>query len=113
MLSLIPLPYRILIGVLLLAAITGFSFYKGKEYSDLLHEKEINAAIQAKLLAEKKASEITVQTIEKVVYQDRIITKQGVKVTEYIDRWHEAIDKTCTLSPEAVQSLNDAAREPK
>jgi hypothetical protein len=113
MFSLIPLPYRILIGALLLAAITGFAFYKGKEYSDLLHEKQINALVVAKLEAEQKASLITIKTIEKVVYQDRIIVKQGVKVTEYIDRWHEAIDSGCTLSPEAVKSLNDAAKEPQ
>jgi hypothetical protein len=113
MLNLIPLPYRILGAALLLALITGFSFYKGKEYSDLLHEKEINAALQAKEVAEKKASEITIQTVEKVVYQDRIITKQGAKVTEYIHDTAQVIDAKCELSPESVKALNDAAMEPK
>ena len=113
MLNLTPLPYRILIGALLLAGLFGYGFYEGKITQSNVGKVALDIAIQQKLVAEQKASQITIQTVEKVVYRDKIIQVQGAKVTEYIDRWHEAIDQTCTLSKEAVSSLNQAAQEPK
>ena len=106
--QLIPLPYKLLFSVVLLA----LAFGAGVKHANKANQLALNAATQQKLEAEAKAALITTQTVEKVVYKDRIITIQGAKVTEYIDRNVTQIDATCTLSKEAVNALNDAAKEP-
>jgi Zn-dependent protease len=71
------------------------------------------AALKEQLLiAQAKGETIVTKVVEQIVYRDRTIVKQGADVVTYIDKWHEAIDKTCTLSKEAVKALNDAAKEP-
>jgi hypothetical protein len=71
------------------------------------------AALKEQLLiAQSRGETIVTKVVEQIVYRDRTIVKQGADVVTYIDRWHEAIDKTCTLSKEAVKALNDAAKEP-
>lgn len=63
-------------------------------------------------LANAKSAQIVTQVVDQVVYRDKIITKQGATTIQYVDRWHEAIDSTCTLSKEAIEGINKNAAKP-
>lgn len=69
------------------------------------------AVLQAKLAVKSTdGAKITINTVEKLVYRDRVIVTEGARVTEYIDRNAEKIDATCTLSDEFIRAHNDAAK---
>lgn len=69
--------------------------------------------LQHKLeIAATQGETIVTRVVEELVYRDRVITKQGATVIQYIDREAEKIDATCTLSVEAVKAHNDAAATP-
>ena len=98
-----------LVGIVLIVA--GLQFEGALSLKKDYDLKEAQLKDQL-LKAEAKGETIVTKVIEQIVYKDRVIVKQGQDVITYIDRWHEAIDKTCTLSVEAVKALNDAAIEP-
>lgn len=69
------------------------------------------AVLKAELAATAtKGAVITVNTVEKLVYRDRVIVAEGARVTEYIDRVAPQIDATCTLSDEFIRAHNEAAK---
>lgn len=69
------------------------------------------ARLKAELAATAaKGAIITVNTVEKLVYRDRVIVAEGARVTEYIDRVAPQIDATCTLSDEFIRAHNEAAK---
>lgn len=69
------------------------------------------AQLQAKIAAlNSRADKITVETIERLVYRDRVIVAEGARITEYINQAAEKIDATCRLSDEFIEAHNQAAR---
>lgn len=67
--------------------------------------------LQNKLnIAATQGETIVTRVVEELVYRDRVVTKQGATVIQYIDRVSEKIDAACTVTEEAVQAHNDAAR---
>ena len=76
-----------------------------KDYD--LKEAQLKAELAA---TAAKGAIITVNTVEKLVYRDRVIVAEGARVTEYIDRVAPQIDATCTLSDEFIRAHNEAAK---
>jgi hypothetical protein len=63
-------------------------------------------------LANAKSAQIVTKVVDQVVYRDKIITVQGTNTVTYIDKWHDAIDKGCVLSKEAIDGINKNAAAP-
>lgn len=93
------------------AIVIGLMFEGGlslkKDYD--LKEAELTAQL---MTAQARGETIVVKVVEQIVYRDKIITKQGATVIQYIDRVSTVIDAMCTLIPEAVKAHNAAAAEP-
>lgn len=71
------------------------------------------AALKEKLhIAETNAANAVTKVVEQIVYRDKVIVTQGTNVVTYIDKWHDAIDNNCTLSTEAINVHNAAAKSP-
>ena len=102
--------YAITVRMIGLAVVVTGLVYEGgltikKEYD--LKEAVLRAQIADK---ETAGAVITINTVEKLVYRDRVIVTEGAKVTEYIDRVAPQIDAVCTLSDEFIRAHNEAAK---
>jgi hypothetical protein len=104
--------YGMVLKVLGLVLIVAGLQYEGA--LSLKKDYDLKEAVlkQQLLIAQAKGETIVIKVIEQVVYRDKIITKKGADVIQFIDRETVKIDATCTLSNEAVKAHNDAASEP-
>lgn len=100
--------FKIIALVLIIAGL----MFEGAE--QLQHDYTVKQAeLQHEIdLANAKSQQVVTKVVDQVVYRDRIITKQGTNTITYIDKWHEAIDKGCVLSKEAIDGINKNADKP-
>jgi hypothetical protein len=95
MLSMIPLPYKLLAGAAMLAGVFFYGYMKGSAYAEaeLARFGQKNAELAAEL--EKKNTEITSQVITE--YVDRV---QTIREKEYVyrDIAQTVVPSQCTMS---------------
>ena len=99
------LPFKVL-GVALL--VLGVYFRGGvaveQEWRERVHQLEEKIK-----LAEVESAKVNEKIVEKIVYRDRVITKQGETIIQKVDNVI-TIEKDCRVPQEAVDVHNEAAR---
>jgi hypothetical protein len=107
MLSMIPLPYKILAGAAMLAGVFFYGYMKGSAYADaeLARYGQKQAELAAEL--EKKNSEISTQVVTE--YIDNV---QVIREKEYVYRDHaqNVVPSQCTMSNGWVHTHDASAR---
>lgn len=95
--------------------LVGYALLCGSLYFEggLSYKKDMDlktAHVQTKIaVAEVKSANANTAIEAKVDNEKKIIHEKGATITQYIDRWHDKIDESCTLSPEAIKAHNLAA----
>lgn len=109
--TLVPLPYKILAGVLLLGAVGGFGYVKGYGHASDAYELQI---AKDSLVAERKYNELL---IKKNKVDIQIVTEYVEKIKEVV-RWRtrnveviiDSVPDTCELTNGWVSVHDSAAR---
>ncbi len=99
------LPFKVL-GVALL--VLGVYFRGGvaveQEWRERVHQLEEKIK-----LAEAESAKVNEKIVEKIVYRDRVITKQGETIIQKVDNVI-TVEKDCRVPQEAIDVHNEAAR---
>lgn len=117
MLSLIPLPYRILIFICIFAAAFGFGYASGSNHNQAKADKiRINQDAAYAAEAKKQAAEVNALSGKLAVAEGTIITKT-VEVIKYVPkvttgRLCLGSDAVSLLQPRSVASINPAPSKP-
>ena len=109
--SVIPLPYRIAIGVTLLALIFGAVYYAGgvrvQKKWDLENIK--TALVIAEL--KTKSAEKTVEVVTRYVDRVKTVVERGDVTIKYVDKYITAEDNEKCVIPESFVQLHDASSQ--
>ncbi len=99
------LPFKI-VGVVLL--VLGVYFRGGvaveQEWRERVHQLEEKLKV-----AEAESAKVNEKIVEKIVYRDRVITKQGETLIQKVDNII-TVEKDCRVPQEAIDVHNEAAR---
>lgn len=99
------LPFKVL-GVALL--VLGVYFRGGvaveQEWRERVHQLEEKIK-----LAEAESARVNEKIVEKIVYRDRVITRQGETIIQKVDNVI-TVEKDCRVPQEAIDVHNEAAR---
>jgi len=99
------LPFKI-VGVALL--VLGVYFRGGvaveQQWRERVHQLE-----EKLKLAEAESAKVNEKIVEKIVYRDRVITKQGETLIQKVDNII-TVEKDCRVPQEAIDVHNEAAR---
>ena len=99
------LPFKVL-GVALL--VLGVYFRGGvaveQEWRERVHQLE-----QKLKVAEAESARVNEKIVEKIVYRDRVITRQGETIIQKVDNVI-TVEKDCRVPQEAIDVHNEAAR---
>lgn len=99
------LPFKVL-GVALL--VLGVYFRGGvaveQQWRERVHQLEEKLKV-----AEAESAKVNEKIVEKIVYRDRVITKQGETIIQKVDNVI-TVEKDCRVPQEAIDVHNEAAR---
>jgi uncharacterized coiled-coil protein SlyX len=102
-------PYHLLIQVVSIVLLVSGVYFKGG-YSVEMAWRERVAELEAKVaISEQKSKEVNEKIV--TVYQDRvkIVKETQVVIQEKIKTVEVKIDSQCTITPDTIDILNDAA----
>lgn len=97
------------IGVLLLCV--GL-FFKGGLANEAAWRAKVADLEEQVKVSEEKSKEVNVQIKTKIVERVKVVKDTKVVIQERIVKEKELIDKDCKVAPEAINILNDSARNP-
>ena len=102
-------PYHLLIQVISIVLLVGGVYFKGG-YSVEMEWREKVAELEAKIaISEQKSKEVNEKIV--TVYKDRVkvVKETQVVVQEKIKIVEVKIDSQCTITPDTIDILNQAA----
>lgn len=99
------LPFKIA-GVILL--VLGVYFRGGVAVEQTWRER-VHQLEEKLKVAEAESARVNEKIVEKIVYRDRVITKQGETIIQKVDNVI-TVEKDCRVPQEAIDVHNEAAR---
>lgn len=106
------IPYRMLLQILGLVLLIVGVYFKGGVGVEMEWRERVAKAQEAVKLAEEKAKEANVALEEEKKKKQKVITEKKVVIQEKIVEKEKIIDAECKVPKEAVEILNDAAKNP-
>lgn len=106
------IPYKTpleILGVLLM--VCGVYFY-GSYDTEMRWRTKVEEAQAKVAIAEAKSTDANVQLVAERKKKQEVITKTEVQIKERIVEVEKKIDADCKVDIEAIQILNDAAKNP-
>jgi hypothetical protein len=97
------------IGIVLLCA--GL-FFKGGYVNELAWRAKVADLEEKVKISEEKSKEANVEIKTKIVERVKVVKQVEVVIQDRIIKEKELIDKECKVAPEAINILNDAAKNP-
>lgn len=117
LLKFIPIPalyvYRTPIQIVALVLVVLGVYMSGSIANEEEWQKKVKE-VEAKLAeAEARGAQETIQIVEKVVIQERVVRERGQKIIQYVDREIVKYDSKCEIPPAFVEAHNRAAERAK
>jgi len=106
------IPYRMLLQILGLVLLIIGVYFKGGVGVEMEWRERVAKAQEAVKVAEEKAKEANVALEEEKKKKQKVITEKKVVIQEKIVEKEKIIDAECKVPKEAVEILNDAAKNP-
>lgn len=99
------LPFKIA-GVVLLALGV---YFRGGVAVEMEWRERVSQLEQKLKVAEAESARVNEKIVEKIVFRDRVITKQGETIIQKVDNVI-TVEKDCRVPQEAIDVHNEAAR---
>lgn len=99
------LPFKIAGVVLLVLGV----YFRGGVAVEMEWRERVHQLEEKLKVAEAESAKINEKIVEKIVYRDRVITKQGETIIQKVDNVI-TVEKDCRVPQEAIDVHNEAAR---
>lgn len=106
------IPYRMLLQILGLVLLIVGVYFKGGVGVEMEWRERVQKAQAAVKLAEEKAKEANVALEAEKKKKQQVITQNKVVIQEKIVTKEKIIDAECKVSKDAIEILNEAAKNP-
>jgi hypothetical protein len=105
-------PYKTLLQVVGLILLVFGVYFKGGIGVEIEWREKVRIAEEKAAKAEQEAKEANSKIQTKIVEKIKIVKEKEYIIQEKIKEVEKTIDAQCTVIPEALNILNDAARNP-
>lgn len=106
------IPYRMLLQIVGLVLLIVGIYFKGGVGVEMEWRERVQKAQEAVRVAEEKAKEANIALEAEKKKKQQVITQNKVVIQEKIVEKQKIIDAECKVSKEALEILNDAAKNP-
>ena len=106
------IPYRMLLQIVGLVLLIAGVYFKGGVGVEMEWRERVQKAQEAVRVAEEKAKEANVALEAEQKKKQKVITDTKVVIKEKIVEKEKIIDAECKVPKEAVEILNEAAKNP-
>lgn len=106
------IPYRMLLQIVGLVLLIVGVYFKGGVGVEMEWRERVQKAQAAVKLAEEKAKEANVALEAEKKKKQQVITQNKVVIQEKIVTKEKIIDAECKVSKDAIEILNEAAKNP-
>jgi len=96
----------IAVGMIVLGLYMSGAISNEESWQAKVRELEVKVAE-----AEAQAGKVTIQIVEKVVTQTRVVREKGKDIVQYVDREIVKFDNKCEIPTEFVDIINKAAEK--
>ncbi len=106
------IPYRMLLQIVGLILLIAGVYFKGGVGVEMEWRERVKSAQESVQIAEEKAKEANVALEAEKKKKQQVITQNKVVIQEKIIEKEKIIDAECKVPKEAVELLNEAAKNP-
>jgi hypothetical protein len=105
-------PYKTLIQVVSIILLIAGVYFKGGLGVEMEWREKVRIAEEKVADAERRADEANKKIKIKVVEKIKVVKQKEIVVQEKIKEVEQKIDAQCTVLPDAIDILNEAAKKP-